>query len=263
MKIFEPHIHMYSRTTDDYKKMALCGVRCIVEPAFWLGSDKKYPESFLDYFNHMMEFETKRAASFGMDYYACLAVNPKEANNITLAKEVVGRMVEYLDHPKCIAIGEIGLDKNTEAEVEVLRLQLRLAKKRNMLTVVHTPHVNKKVGAKRIIEVLTEEGMNPDRVLIDHNTEETIEMTIEYGAWAGMTLYPTKLSPERVVSILKTYGIQRMMINSSADWGDSDPINVAQASLELRKAGFKEQDIERLIWDNPTEFYRQSGKLKL
>ena len=33
MKIFEPHIHMFSRTTDDYEQMALAGVRGICEPA--------------------------------------------------------------------------------------------------------------------------------------------------------------------------------------------------------------------------------------
>ena len=37
MRIFDPHIHMTSRTTDDYERMAAAGVRAVVEPAFWLG----------------------------------------------------------------------------------------------------------------------------------------------------------------------------------------------------------------------------------
>lgn len=263
MKIFEPHIHMYSRTTDDYERMALAGIRFIVEPAFWLGSDKKYPESFWDYFSHMLEFESARAAKYGMEYFCCLAVNPKEANNIALAKKVLAGIDSYLKQPKCIAIGEIGLDKNTPEEVEVLRLHLRLAKEKQMLAVVHTPHINKRAGTQKIIEVLTEENLSPDQVLIDHNTEETMELTKAYGSWAGMTIYPTKLAPERVAAILKNYGTERMMINSSADWGVSDPLNVPKTCLYLQQAGFSATDIERLVWDNPLNFYRQSGKLIL
>ena len=40
MRIFEPHIHMTSRTTDDYEAMAAAGVQALVEPAFWLGQPR-------------------------------------------------------------------------------------------------------------------------------------------------------------------------------------------------------------------------------
>ena len=33
MRIFDPHVHMTSRTTDDYEAMAASGVKAIVEPA--------------------------------------------------------------------------------------------------------------------------------------------------------------------------------------------------------------------------------------
>ena len=34
MRIFDPHAHMTSRTTDDYEAMAKSGVKVLVEPAF-------------------------------------------------------------------------------------------------------------------------------------------------------------------------------------------------------------------------------------
>jgi hypothetical protein len=34
MKFFDPHIHMTSRTTDDYQALADAGVVAIIEPAF-------------------------------------------------------------------------------------------------------------------------------------------------------------------------------------------------------------------------------------
>ena len=39
MRVIEPHIHMYSRTTNDYEAMYAAGIRACVEPSFWLGTD--------------------------------------------------------------------------------------------------------------------------------------------------------------------------------------------------------------------------------
>jgi len=33
----DPHIHMISRVTDDYDRMAKCGCAAVSEPAFWAG----------------------------------------------------------------------------------------------------------------------------------------------------------------------------------------------------------------------------------
>src|SRR5215207_3588132 len=49
MRLFDPHIHMTSRTTDDYQAMAAAGIRAIVEPAFWLGQPRTSVGSFVDY----------------------------------------------------------------------------------------------------------------------------------------------------------------------------------------------------------------------
>jgi len=57
MRIIEPHIHMFSRTTDDYMAMFKAGIRVCVEPSFWLGSDRRFAGSFLDYFRLILEFE--------------------------------------------------------------------------------------------------------------------------------------------------------------------------------------------------------------
>lgn len=126
MRIIEPHIHMLARTTDDYQKMAVSGICAVVEPAFWLGNDRKYAGSFFDYFDLLLEFESQRAKKYGLVHYSCIGVNPKEANNIEIAKEVISKMGDYLDRDRVVAVGEIGLDKITDAEEEVLRIQIRL-----------------------------------------------------------------------------------------------------------------------------------------
>ncbi len=84
------------------------------------------------------------------------------------------------------------------------------------------------------------------------------------GMWAGHTVYPvTKLSPERAVNILSEYGTDRMMVNSSADWGPSDCLSVARCVVEMRKRGFDEAKIRKVVWENPVGFYSKSGRLRL
>ena len=170
---------------------------------------------------------------------------------------------QWIAHPTCLAIGEIGLDSHTPNEEEYLRRQLELGKQLNMPILVHTPHRDKLKGTRRIIDICKEVGNSPEHVLIDHNNEETIPVTKEAGFWAGHTVYPvTKLSPERATNILKRFGTEKMMLNSSADWGPSDVLNVPKTCGELRRAGFKEEDIQRVVWDNPFNIYAQSGKLE-
>ena len=52
------------------------------------------------------------------------------------------------------------------------------------------------------------------------------------------------------------------MINSSADWGVSDPLMVPRTVLELRRRGWADENIEELVWNNPRDFYAQSGRLQ-
>ena len=68
MRIFDPHIHMTSRTTDDYERDAAAGVRAVVEPAFWLGQPRTNVGSFVDYFDSLLGWERFRAAQFGIHH---------------------------------------------------------------------------------------------------------------------------------------------------------------------------------------------------
>ena len=94
MRIFDPHIHMTSRTTDDYEAMHAAGVRALVEPAFWLGQPRTSVGSFTDYFDALVGWERFRASQFGIAHHCTIALNPKEAND--------PRCVEVLDvMPPC------------------------------------------------------------------------------------------------------------------------------------------------------------------
>ncbi len=264
MRIMDPHIHMYARTTDDYEAMAVAGIETVVDPSFWLGSPRHYAGTFFDYFEHLLGFEAERAAQYGITHHCCVSVNPREANDLQLAYEVLERLPEYLDRPGCVALGEIGFDRATEAEEEILRKQLRMAMERRMPMLVHTPHQYKRMGVERILKILVDEEVDQQLVIVDHNTEETMPLFAGFNVWVGLTVYPvTKLSPERAVAILRQYGTDRMLVNSSADWGPSDVLSVPKVAQLMLRSGFSRDEVEKVVFHNPVHFYSQSPNFRM
>jgi predicted metal-dependent TIM-barrel fold hydrolase len=263
MTIIEPHIHMYSRTTNDYTNMYEAGIRACVEPSFWLGSDRRYAGTFFDYFRLILEFETVRSRRFGIDHFCAVALNPKEAEDKGLADEVIDGLGEYLDDERCVALGEIGFNNITPNEEHAFVRQLRIAIERKMPVIIHLPHLNKLEGAKRIAEIVKAEGALVDRTIMDHNTEETIEISLETGCFAGMTVYPiSKLTPERVSKMIHQYGSERIIVNGSADWGVSDPLSLVKVVSHMQKDNHEESTIQNLVFENAMKFYSHSPNWK-
>jgi uncharacterized protein len=264
MRIFDPHAHMTSRTTDDYEAMAEAGVKALVEPAFWLGQPRTNVGSFTDYFDSLLGWEPFRASRFGIIHHCTIALNPKEANDPGLRRDVLEVLPRYLAKDGVVAVGEVGYDAVTPGEDEAFAAQLELAIEHDLPVMVHTPHRDKAAGTKRSLDVVRESGIPAERVIIDHNNELTVEMVRESGCWAAFSIYPdTKMDEDRMVRILQQYGTERMMINSAADWGRSDVLKVAKTVTQMRDAGFDDAAIETLVWDNPVELYAMSGRLDL
>ncbi|MFP4055777.1 MAG: TatD family hydrolase [Candidatus Brocadiia bacterium] len=263
MVIIEPHIHMYSRTTDDYQRMYQAGIRACVEPSFWLGSNRRYAGTFFDYFHLILEFETVRARRFGLDHYAAVSVNPKEAEDVALAREVLAGMGEYLDHERCVALGEVGFNNITDNEETVFREQLQMAEGRGIPVVVHLPHFHKPEGVRRTVAVLDDFGIPRERVLIDHNTEETMPLLRDSGYFLGLTVYPiSKLTPQRVSKIIREHGAERVLVNGSADWGVSDPLSLVKVVDHMTDDGHPEATIRKLVRETADAFYSQSPNWK-
>jgi predicted metal-dependent TIM-barrel fold hydrolase len=264
MKIFDPHVHMTSRTTDDYEAMAAAGIVALVEPAFWLGQPRTTVGSFVDYFNGLVGWERFRASQFGIRHFCTMGLNPKESNNPALAAEVLALLPRYLEKDGVVAVGEIGFDDQTDEEERSFARQVELAAEFNLPVLIHTPHRDKKRGTIRSIEVVRSVGIPEERVLIDHNNEETLPLVLATGCWAGHTIYPnTKMDEQRMAALVARYGSDRIIINSAADWGISDPLKVPKTIAVMRERGIAEATIEQIVWHNPVAFFAQSGRLDL
>lgn len=264
MRLFDPHVHMTSRTTADYEAMAAAGIVAVLEPSFWLGQPRTHVGTFEDYFNTLLGWERFRASQFGIRHVCALSLNPKEANDARVAEGVLALLPRYLAKDGVVAVGEIGFDDQTAAEERVFQRQLELALRLDLPALVHTPHRDKKKGTERSLAIVEEMGIAPARVLIDHNTEETLPLVLDAGCYAAHSIYPhTKMDEPRMVALVKRYGAERVLVNSAADWGVSDPLKVPKTVAAMREAGIAEADIQTIVWRNPVAFFAQSGKLDL
>ncbi|MFI8392194.1 TatD family hydrolase [Streptomyces sp. NPDC085540] len=263
MRIFDPHIHMTSRTTDDYEAMRAAGVRAVVEPSFWLGQPRTSPTSFFDYFDSLLGWEPYRAAQYGITHHCAIALNPKEANDPRCAP-VIDELSYYLVKDHVVAVGEIGYDSQTPAEDTAFAAQLQLAHEHGLPALVHTPHRDKLNGLRRTIDVVRESALPPERVLLDHLNETTAKEAKDSGAWLGFSVYPdTKMDVDRMVAVLKDFGTERVVVNSAADWGRSDPLTTRKVGDAMLRAGFGEDEADQVLWRNPVAFYGLSGRLSL
>ena len=190
LMIIDPHVHMTSRTTDDYEAMAAAGIVAVIEPSFWLGQPRTQVGSFQDYYSSLVGWEPFRASQFGIKHYCTIGLNSKEANNEALAEQVIELLPLYFHKNNVVAIGEIGYDDQTPAEDKYFRMQLDMARELNMTVQVHTPHRDKKAGTIKSMEVCLEHGLDPSNVIIDHNNEETVKEVLDRGFIAAFTIYP-------------------------------------------------------------------------
>lgn len=259
----DPHIHMTARTTYDYMILREYGVVAIIEPSFWMGQPRTSAGSFKDYFSSLIGWERFRAAQFGIRHYCTISLNPKEANNPEIADEVMDLLPLFVCKEGVVAVGEIGYDEMTEAEDKYFRLQLALAKEVDKPVLVHTPHRNKKEGTSRSMDVCEEMGVDPSMVIIDHANEETAKEVLDRGYWAAFSIYPkTKMGNKRMVELVKEYGCDRIIVDSAADWGLSDPLAVPKTAQLMAEMGIPEAHIRKVCYENALAAYGQSDEMR-
>ena len=264
MTFFDPHIHMVSRTTDDYQAMAEAGVVAIIEPAFWLGQPRTGLSTFKDYYSSLVGWERFRSFQFGIKHYCTIGLNSKEANNEMLAEQVMEILPLYIHKEGVVGIGEIGFDDQTKAEEKYFRLQLELAKLAKLPVQIHTPHRDKKKGTQRSLDICNEHGIDPCMVIVDHNNEETAKKVLDGGFWAAFTIYPsTKMGNERMVKVIQHYGAEKIMVNSAANWGISDPLAVPKTAALMKVKGLSDQDIKKVTYQNAIDAFGQSGQINV
>ena len=64
-----------------------------------------------------------------------------------------------------------------------------------------------------------------------------------------------------MVEIVKQYGTERIMINSAADWGISDPLAVPKTAVLMKEKGIADEDIKMVTYQNAITAFGQSRQI--
>ena len=266
MRIFDPHIHMTSRTTDDYERMAAAGVRAVVEPAFWLGQPRTSVGSFTDYFDSLIGWEPFRAGAVRHPPPLHDRAQPQGGQRPALPRGA--RPAAALPGQ-----GRRGRGRRDRLRLDDARRRTRPSPRssrwpssttcRRWCTprtgtrprgTRRTPGRGQGVGHRPGPGA----GRPPQR-------GDRRRWSPDTGCWLGFSIYPdTKMSPPRMVAILRE-------LRHRADAGQlgrrlgplrpaADPCAPARRCCA---AGFTDDDVDRVLWRNPVEFYGQSGRLDL
>lgn len=252
MRWFDPHAHLDTRPTQDLPTMATAGITDVLtlahDPLRMSTADVS-----LDHFHHLMENEVLRGTEHGIRVHVALGMHPRAIPSDW--KRVLGAMETLLKHPSVIAIGEIGLETASDIEEEVFRRQLRLVGE--FPAIVHTPRENKEEVTQRTIEIIEETGVDPQKIIIDHASTDTVEDALGLGAHAGLTVQKGKLTHDDLTSIIETLSreeIGRVVVNSDLSQAPSDPLTVARVAYELRQTNIEEEVILSVCSNNSRDF---------
>jgi len=255
--LFDPHVHMSSRTTDDYEAMARAGIRAVLEPSSSGGQPRTNAGSFVDHFASLVGWERFRASQFGIRHHCALGLSPREANDESLARDVLDLLPRFLVKEGVVAVGMIGFEERTSAEEEAFVRQLDIAERARLPVLVHTPRADKKRAVERTLAILREMTFAPEMAVIDGCSEETAEQVLDAGHWAGFS----KLGSAQMAALALHFGKTRVLIGSAADWSPSDPLTVSKTADEMRRIGFAPKDVLAFMWQNPIAFFAQSGRI--
>ena len=202
--------------------------------------------------NRILNFEPRRAGEYGLDLRVALGIHPANAlKNNEIIFEALERWIENRD---IIAIGEIGLDENTDLEKEVFKKQLELAEDSKSKVIIHTPRKNKLEVLKDIKDIVLE-NINPKLVVIDHINLNTVEEVIDEDFTIGLTVQPQKMEVEEAIEILDKYGFDKFLLNSDISNKPSNPLSVPKTVRTLKRLGYDKKEINKVAFENAKSFF--------
>lgn len=247
-KYFDAHIHSEGRSVEDLITMSKHNIKAAVTCAFY-PIEPLYQETLIDLFRKLSDFETHRGIKAAMEIHTAIGTHPR------CIPPAVDKVLDFMESDdRSVAFGEIGLEKADDKEVEVFVQQLKLAKKVDKPCIIHTPKKNKQQVTEKIMGILEGLEFPPERAIIDHAGTSTVEMILNKGYTAGLTVEEGKLSEQDVAWIVEVFGSDNMVLNSDTGFGSSIRVSVAKAA-HLLEDRFGNETTEKVAWTNAARFF--------
>ena len=232
--MIDTHMHADSRSSEDFEKMFISGIDTAITCSFYPYKIDDNPEILLNHLNRILNFEPRRAGEYGLDLRVALGIHP--ANSLKNNEIIFEQLEKWIENKDIIAIGEIGLDENTDLEKEVFKKQLELAENTKSKVIIHTPRKNK-------------------LAVIDHINLNTIEEVIDEDFTIGLTVQPQKMEVDEAIEILDKYGFDKFLLNSDISNKPSNPLSVPKTVRTLKRLGYDEKEIDKVAFKNAEKFF--------
>lgn len=258
MRYYDAHIHADNRSFEELQTMALFGTEKAITCA--VGAGYTSVPALRDHFRHLARREPARAARASLPLKAALGLHPMGAGQLDLAAFLGMLREAFAQEANAVALGEVGLERSTPQEHELLLSQLKLAQELRLPAIIHCPEANKLPVTQEVLRIVKESGLPPDLALIDHVNGETLELVRGVGAWAGLTVHPRSLTPAGAAALLAQFGGRRAILSSDVGSDPADLWALPKTALEARRLGVKEADLEAACYGNAASFFQQSPK---
>ncbi|MCL4339896.1 MAG: TatD family hydrolase [Thaumarchaeota archaeon] len=253
MTWIDSHSHHYLSNLSILSELKEKGLEGIVS-ASWIPVRPSGETTIHDLFVWVVEVEKARLDRVGIAHYPAIGIHPRCIPPQGL-QAALSYVEEFLAQPSVKALGEVGLETGDEIEMEVLELQLRIAKRLDKPAIIHTPRKNKAVITPKVLKLLDRVGIDPSLTVVDHVTSEIADDVRKSGRWMGLTIQPAKLTVEEAVKIAMKYGGSMMMANTDTSTEPSWPQGVYDLEQSLNDIGAKEV-ARMVVYQNARSFYR-------
>ena len=250
--MIDTHIHADARSSEDFEKMFISGIDTAISCSYYPYKINNNPEILLNRLKRILNFEPRRAIEYGLDLKIALGIHP--TNSLKNNEIIFDSLRKWIENKDIIAIGEIGLDENTELEREVFKKQLELAQETKTKVIIHTPRKNKLEVLKDIKSIVLS-TIDPKLVVIDHINLNTIEEVIDEDFTIGLTVQPQKMEVDEAIEILDNYGFDKFLLNSDISNKPSNPLSVPKTVRTLKRLGYKENEIDKVAFKNAEGFF--------
>lgn len=249
--MIDAHIHADTRPYEDFESMVISGVdaaiSCAHDPLRMTSS-----EVVFDHFYRLMNNDVKRAAENGLKLYLALGIHPRSISSDY--EKILKKLPQILKEDSVVALGEIGLERASNEEINIFKKQLKIAEDLKARVIVHTPRSNKKEVSLKTISII-QENINPVQVILDHVDFSMVDDVIEEEFMLGLTVQPEKMTPPEALKILEDYGSEKFLLNSDISSSPSDPLAVAKTVHLMKLKNFDEKEINQVSYENAANFF--------
>ncbi len=261
MQLIDSHIMMESLGLQDLEAMSASGIKVLIADAAGGMDYATSAQAAINYFEHTLVGETKRASDYFIDVYVLVGIN---MNAVPADYEkILDALPEYLERERVAGVGEIGMEPKSGTcpdlgkQEDILRTELRMAKEHHKAAVIHLTSAERTSWIERYIKLIDEVGLDRDKAVIVHSDANTTKIITDAGCIAGLSVLPMRrLAPEDAAKIISESDMDRILVSSDNRIRHrSDPLSVPRIAVQMRRLGLSDKEVKKVLFDNPNRIF--------